>query len=251
MQIKGCSSILNYIGFQLLGYLRLLYDGIFLQNLDQWSSFHITAYWYKDKQWWGTAEVDYYDYINWLSLSLSRLKACYLVIYSKCWYQLCISADPLVGSIATQYLQNREEHDRIARLWTKRYATWLHSQALELRNKYHTQNHPVPNPSCSRKYRLTNNIELSACTVHDISEWHWLVATLDMPWKVRRVYYTGLTMFSCNWMWFNHAYDGLDCIILDDDFFFSSYKLNDFMLMFVALYYITAISLLMNVYRRM
>jgi len=32
-------------------------------------------------------------------------------------------ADPLVGSIATQYLQNREEHDRIARLWTKRYAT--------------------------------------------------------------------------------------------------------------------------------
>lgn len=33
-------------------------------------------------------------------------------------------ADPLVGSIATQYLQNREEHDRIARLWTKRYATW-------------------------------------------------------------------------------------------------------------------------------
>lgn len=37
----------------------------------------------------------------------------------------CFTADPLVGSIATQYLQNREEHDRIARLWTKRYATWL------------------------------------------------------------------------------------------------------------------------------
>lgn len=36
----------------------------------------------------------------------------------------CNPADPLVGSIATQYLQNREEHDRIARLWTKRYATW-------------------------------------------------------------------------------------------------------------------------------
>ncbi|XP_053208822.1 ubiquitin-conjugating enzyme E2 E1-like isoform X2 [Panonychus citri] len=31
-------------------------------------------------------------------------------------------ADPLVGNIATQYLQHREEHDRIARLWTKRYA---------------------------------------------------------------------------------------------------------------------------------
>ncbi|XP_076312915.1 ubiquitin-conjugating enzyme E2-24 kDa isoform X1 [Tachypleus tridentatus] len=35
----------------------------------------------------------------------------------------CNPADPLVGSIATQYLQHREEHDRIARLWTKRYAT--------------------------------------------------------------------------------------------------------------------------------
>ncbi|XP_046634188.1 ubiquitin-conjugating enzyme E2 E1-like [Daphnia pulicaria] len=35
----------------------------------------------------------------------------------------CNPADPLVGSIATQYLQNREEHDRVARLWTKRYAT--------------------------------------------------------------------------------------------------------------------------------
>ena len=36
---------------------------------------------------------------------------------------LSLAADPLVGSIATQYTQNREEHDRIARLWTKRYAT--------------------------------------------------------------------------------------------------------------------------------
>jgi ubiquitin-conjugating enzyme E2 D/E len=35
----------------------------------------------------------------------------------------CNPADPLVGSIATQYLQHRDEHDRIARLWTKRYAT--------------------------------------------------------------------------------------------------------------------------------
>ncbi|XP_011209100.1 ubiquitin-conjugating enzyme E2 E1 isoform X1 [Bactrocera dorsalis] len=34
----------------------------------------------------------------------------------------CNPADPLVGSIATQYLQNRDEHDRIARLWTKRFA---------------------------------------------------------------------------------------------------------------------------------
>lgn len=37
----------------------------------------------------------------------------------------CNPSDPLVGSIATQYLQNREEHDRIAKLWTKRYATGL------------------------------------------------------------------------------------------------------------------------------
>ncbi|XP_039592715.1 ubiquitin-conjugating enzyme E2 E1 isoform X2 [Polypterus senegalus] len=35
----------------------------------------------------------------------------------------CNPADPLVGSIATQYMTNRAEHDRIARQWTKRYAT--------------------------------------------------------------------------------------------------------------------------------
>ena len=29
--------------------------------------------------------------------------------------------DPLVGSIAHQYLHDREEHDRIAREWTKRF----------------------------------------------------------------------------------------------------------------------------------
>ncbi|KAI5187670.1 Ubiquitin-Conjugating Enzyme E2 E3 [Manis pentadactyla] len=34
----------------------------------------------------------------------------------------CNPADPLVGSIATQYLTNRAEHDRIARKRTKRYA---------------------------------------------------------------------------------------------------------------------------------
>lgn len=34
----------------------------------------------------------------------------------------CNPADPLVGSIATQYLQNREEHDKVARSWTKRFA---------------------------------------------------------------------------------------------------------------------------------
>ncbi|XP_005093186.1 ubiquitin-conjugating enzyme E2 E1 [Aplysia californica] len=35
----------------------------------------------------------------------------------------CNPNDPLVGSIAQQYLTNREEHDRTARQWTKRYAT--------------------------------------------------------------------------------------------------------------------------------
>ncbi|XP_046376611.1 ubiquitin-conjugating enzyme E2-24 kDa-like [Haliotis asinina] len=35
----------------------------------------------------------------------------------------CNPNDPLVGSIAQQYTNNREEHDRIARQWTKRYAT--------------------------------------------------------------------------------------------------------------------------------
>jgi len=34
----------------------------------------------------------------------------------------CNPADPLVGSIANKYLHDREEHDQIARLWTKRYA---------------------------------------------------------------------------------------------------------------------------------
>ncbi|XP_052826129.1 ubiquitin-conjugating enzyme E2 E1 isoform X1 [Octopus bimaculoides] len=37
----------------------------------------------------------------------------------------CNPQDPLVGSIATQYLQNKLEHDRVARLWTKRFATGL------------------------------------------------------------------------------------------------------------------------------
>ena len=32
-------------------------------------------------------------------------------------------ADPLVGTIASQYVTNREEHDRIAKDWTKRFAT--------------------------------------------------------------------------------------------------------------------------------
>ncbi|CAG8620452.1 16273_t:CDS:2 [Acaulospora morrowiae] len=39
--------------------------------------------------------------------------------------------DPLVGSIAHQYLHNREEHDRVAKEWTKRYeATRLDLSAI-------------------------------------------------------------------------------------------------------------------------
>lgn len=34
----------------------------------------------------------------------------------------CNPNDPLVASIATQYLTNREEHDKIAKEWTKRFA---------------------------------------------------------------------------------------------------------------------------------
>lgn len=46
----------------------------------------------------------------------------FLPLFEYIFYMFLLSlpADPLVGSIATQYLQNREEHDRIARLWTKR-----------------------------------------------------------------------------------------------------------------------------------
>merc|ERR1712072_396084 len=50
---------------------------------------------------------------NWspaLTVSKVLLSACSLLTD-------CNPADPLVGSIASQYTQNREEHDRIARLW--------------------------------------------------------------------------------------------------------------------------------------
>lgn len=39
----------------------------------------------------------------------------------------CNPADPLVSSIANQYLNNRLEHDRVARTWTRRYATGFNS----------------------------------------------------------------------------------------------------------------------------
>ncbi|CAI8040863.1 Ubiquitin-conjugating enzyme E2-24 kDa [Geodia barretti] len=39
-----------------------------------------------------------------------------------CLLQSCNPNDPLVGSIAAQYLNDKEKHDHTARLWTKRYA---------------------------------------------------------------------------------------------------------------------------------
>ena len=39
--------------------------------------------------------------------------------------------DPLVGSIAQEYLTNREEHDSIAREWTKRYV-FFHNLGLSV-----------------------------------------------------------------------------------------------------------------------
>ena len=35
--------------------------------------------------------------------------------------------DPLVGSIARQFITEREKHDQTARLWTSRYAKWIPS----------------------------------------------------------------------------------------------------------------------------
>ena len=35
------------------------------------------------------------------------------------------TADPLVGNIATQYVQHRDEHDKTAKLWVKKYANQI------------------------------------------------------------------------------------------------------------------------------
>lgn len=34
---------------------------------------------------------------------------------------ICLD-DPLVGNIARQYMNDREEHDKVAREWTQKYA---------------------------------------------------------------------------------------------------------------------------------
>ncbi|XP_011404211.1 PREDICTED: ubiquitin-conjugating enzyme E2 E3-like [Amphimedon queenslandica] len=45
-----------------------------------------------------------------------------LLLSITCLLQDCNPRDPLVGSIAKQFLTQRSEHDRTAVLWTKRYA---------------------------------------------------------------------------------------------------------------------------------
>ena len=62
--------------------------------------------------------VPYYN-IDLLQVALLRSWVSMFCVIIECLF----AGDPLVGSIATQFLQNSEEHDRIARLWTKRYAT--------------------------------------------------------------------------------------------------------------------------------
>lgn len=63
----------------------------------------------------------------------------------------CNPADPLVGSIATQYTQNRTEHDRVARQWTKRFATglWFNIQIL-IYHPFFLPPHPHPKFICHK-----------------------------------------------------------------------------------------------------
>lgn len=61
-----------------------------------------------------------------LSLFFSRARTKIIFLYLITFYfflTIMFSADPLVGNIAAQYISNREEHDRTAREWTRRYAT--------------------------------------------------------------------------------------------------------------------------------
>ncbi|KAF8564129.1 hypothetical protein P879_09591 [Paragonimus westermani] len=61
----------------------------------------------------------------------------------------CNPADPLVGSIAHQYTHNRAEHDRIARLWTQKYAssTTYPSSSSRALNESHLRNGRSQSPA--------------------------------------------------------------------------------------------------------
>ncbi|XDC88445.1 hypothetical protein R6Z07F_019618 [Ovis aries] len=63
----------------------------------------------------------------------------------------CNPADPLVGSIATQYMTNRAEHDRMARQWTKRCRTHREKRPSASRQE------PVARHQCRRRKRLGFN----------------------------------------------------------------------------------------------
>ncbi|KAF7241639.1 hypothetical protein EG68_09503 [Paragonimus skrjabini miyazakii] len=61
----------------------------------------------------------------------------------------CNPADPLVGSIAHQYTNNRAEHDRIARLWAQKYAssTTYPSSSSRTLNEPHLRNGRSQSPA--------------------------------------------------------------------------------------------------------
>jgi len=52
--------------------------------------------------------------------ALAAMHQWVLVVFAQ--LLLCIADDPLVGSIAQQYLADREAHDKTAAEWVKRYA---------------------------------------------------------------------------------------------------------------------------------
>lgn len=64
---------------------------------------------------------------NWspaLTISKVLLSICSLLTDANpCMKFFYMLDDPLVGSIAHQYINDRKEHDRIAKEWTSRYAT--------------------------------------------------------------------------------------------------------------------------------
>ena len=65
-----------------------------------------------------------HDLLCYLSLSLSPSLSLPLSLSLSLSLTLTLSltGDPLVASIARQFISHREEHDRLARLWTQRYA---------------------------------------------------------------------------------------------------------------------------------
>ncbi|CAH8828344.1 unnamed protein product [Trichobilharzia szidati] len=80
----------------------------------------------------------------------------------------CNPADPLVGSIASQYMHNRSEHDRIARLWTQKYANSAtypstgHTQGINADSESNRRDSqaillPVPRSSDSEHSGCTSN----------------------------------------------------------------------------------------------